>query len=162
MPHIPVNDIRMYYELHGSEDAPVLVLSNGILMSTASWALQLPVLSQFFRVLVYDARGMWQSDHPREPYSMDQHADDLAGLLDGLSISAAHIAGISYGGEISLVFAGKYPQKTLSLIVSSAVSHVDEPLRAAVEPWFEAARRKNSDLLFEVTAPLNFSPVWSA
>lgn len=162
MAHATINDIRIYYELNGPEDAPVLVLSNGILMSAGSWAMQVPVLSKFFRVLTYDCRGMWQSDHPPGPYSMAQHADDLAALLDALAIPAAHIGGISYGGEISLVFARKYPQKTCSLIVSSAVSHVDAPLRAVVEPWFEAARRKNPELLFDVTAPLNFSPSWSA
>jgi pimeloyl-ACP methyl ester carboxylesterase len=40
MPRIQANGIQIYYELHGPEDADVLVLSNGVLMSTASWAFQ--------------------------------------------------------------------------------------------------------------------------
>ena len=103
MPKIQANGIQLYYEQHGwDKDAEVLVLSNGVLMSTASWTMQAPVLAKHYRVLLYDCRGMWQSDHTVGPYSMEQHADDLAALLDALEIKQAHIAGISYGGEISL------------------------------------------------------------
>jgi len=84
MPRITVNNIDLYYELHGPEDGEVIVLSNGIMMSTASWYFQTQALSKHFRVLLYDCRGMWQSDHPEGPYSMELHADDLAALLDAL------------------------------------------------------------------------------
>jgi len=162
MATMPANGIQLYYELHGPEDAEVLVLSNGVLMSTASWAMQTPVLSRRYRLLLYDCRGMWQSEHPPGPYSMEQHADDLAALLDGLGIERVHIAGISYGGEISLHFALRYPQKTRSLIVSSAVSHIDPLLRGIMEGWIAAARARDAELFFRVTYPVNFSERWIA
>jgi len=162
MPKITANGIQIYYELHGPEEAQVLVLSNGVLMSTASWALQVLALARHLRVLLYDCRGMWQSDHPAGPYSMEQHADDLAALLEALGIPRAHIAGISYGGELSMAFALKYPQKTRSLIVSSSVSHVDPLLRAWGESWIAAARHRDPEMLFAVTYPLNFSEAWIA
>jgi len=99
MPEIVVNNVRLYYELHGPSEGEVLVLSNGIMMSTASWAYQTRVLSKHVRLLLYDCRGMWRSEHPDGPYSMEQHADDLAALLDALDIPVAHIGGISYGSE---------------------------------------------------------------
>src|SRR5512138_3735024 len=102
MPKIQANGIEFYYEWHGPENADVLVLSNGILMSTTSWAFQVPALSKAYRLLLYDCRGQGQSEHPAGPYSMEQHADDLVALLDGLGVSRAHIAGVSYGAEISL------------------------------------------------------------
>jgi 3-oxoadipate enol-lactonase len=162
MPTITVNEIQLYYEWHGSEDADVLVLSNGILMSTASWALQTPALSRQYRLLLYDCRGMWQSEHPPGPYSMDLHADDLAALLDGLGIKKAHIGGISYGAEISMVFALKYPERTRSLILSSAVSQVDPLLKGWMQSWISAARAMDPDLFFQVTYPLNFAESWIA
>ena len=73
VPKIEANGIQIYYELSGPEDGEVLVLSNGVLMSTASWAFQTPVLSARHRLLLYDCRGMWQSEHPPGPYSMDLH-----------------------------------------------------------------------------------------
>ena len=85
MPQVKINGIELYYELHGPEDGEVLVLSNGILMSTASWGLQTPILSKRYRVLLYDCRGMWKSEHPKGPYTMELHAEDLAALLDELN-----------------------------------------------------------------------------
>lgn len=158
MARLRVNDVDLYYELHGPEEADVLVLSNGILMSTASWAFQTPILSQHYRLLLYDCRGMWQSEHPSGWYTMEQHADDLAGLLDGLGIERAHIGGISYGGELSLVFALRYPERTRSLIVADAVSHVAPWLRIVVEGWMGAARTRDAQTFFNATVPWNFSP----
>ncbi|MFZ5916346.1 MAG: alpha/beta fold hydrolase [Chloroflexota bacterium] len=162
MPKITANGIQLYYELHGPEDADVLVLSNGVLMSTASWAFQTPVLAQHYRLLLYDCRGMWQSEHPPGPYSMALHADDLAALLDGLGIERAHIGGISYGAEVSLVFALRYPARTRSLIVSSAVSQVDPLLKGWMDSWIAAARLLDPELFFKVSYPLNFAESWIA
>jgi len=164
MPRIEVNGIQIYYEEHGwdKEGAEVLVLSNGVLMSTASWAFQTPVLSRHYRLLLYDCRGMWQSEHPPGPYSMELHADDLAALLEALGVKEAHIGGISYGAEISLVFALKYPQKARSLILSSAVSQVDALLQGLMESWVAATRARDAEMLFQVTYPLNFSEAWIA
>jgi 3-oxoadipate enol-lactonase len=163
MPTIHANDIDIYYEQHGwDRPGDVLALSNGVLMSTASWAYQTPVLSQHCRLLLYDCRGMWQSEHPLGPYSMAQHADDLAALLGALGVERAHIGGVSYGAEISLVFALRYPERTRSLVVASAVSQVDPLLRAMMDGWIAAARARDPELLFQVTLPVNFSERWIA
>jgi 3-oxoadipate enol-lactonase len=160
MPKITANGIRLYYELHGPRDAKVLVLSNGVLMSTASWAFQTPLLSEHYRLLLYDCRGMWQSEHPPGPYSMELHADDLACLLDGLGIEKAHIGGTSYGAEASMVFALKYPERTQSLIVTAAVSQLDPLLKGLTDIWIEAARARDPELLFKVVYPLTFAEDW--
>ncbi len=161
MPKIAINGTNIYYELHGPADGEVIVLSNGILMSTASWGFQRQPLSRKSRLLLYDCRGMWQSDHPAGPYSMEQHADDLCALLDALNIQKAHIAGISYGGEVSMAFAVKYPQRTQTLIVSSSVSEIDAVLRGVGSAWRAAAAARDPQLLFQVTAPFNFSAAWT-
>jgi 3-oxoadipate enol-lactonase len=162
MPRIKVNGIEIYYELHGPEDAGVLVLSNGVLMSTASWAFQTSVLAQHHRLLLYDCRGMWQSKHPPGPYTMELHADDLAALLEGLGIDRAHIGGTSYGAEVSMAFALKYPERTRSLVVTSAVSQLDPLLRGLADIWIEAARAHDAERLFQAVYPLTFSEGWIA
>jgi len=162
MPKAMVNGIEIYYELHGPEDAGVLVLSNGVLMSTASWGFQVPALAQRHRLLLYDCRGMWQSEHPPGPYTMELHADDLAGLLDILGIERAHIGGTSYGAEVGMVFALKYPERTRSLVVTSAVSQVDPLLQGMIDSWIAAARARDAEMLFQVVYPLTFSEDWIA
>jgi 3-oxoadipate enol-lactonase len=162
MPRTQANGIELYYELHGPQDADVLVLSNGVLMSTASWAFQTPVLSRDHRLLLYDCRGMWQSDHPPGPYSMELHADDLAALLDALGIESAHVGGTSYGSEVGMVFAMRYPERTRSLIVTAAVSQLDPLLRGFTDIWIEAARSQDPERLYQAVYPLTFSESWIA
>ena len=158
MSRIHVNGIDLYYELHGNSSSPTLVLNNGLIMNAAtSWVMQTAAFARYYQVLQYDCRGQGQSDHPEGIYSMDMHADDLAALLDGLGINHAHIAGISYGGEISQAFALKYPRKTLSLILADTVSEVSPKLRIVVECWIDALRSGDPLSFFHATVPWNFS-----
>ena len=157
MPKIEANGINLYYELHGPENGEVIVLSNGIMMSTAGWFFQTRSLKQHMRVLLYDCRGMWQSDHPEGPYSMEEHADDLAALLKALNIPSAHIAGISYGSEVSMAFAIEYPGMTKSLVVIDGVSEIDPILKAHSMPWLIAAERKDPEMLLRTSVALNYS-----
>ena len=158
MPSIQVNQLNLYYELHGSVDDPCLVLNNGIIMNAAgSWGFQTKELSQAYRVLQYDCRGQGQSDHPDGPYSMEGHADDLAGLLEVLGIQKAHIAGISYGGEVAQAFALKYPAMTTSLVLADTASEVGPQLRLIIESWLDALDSGDPDKFFHATVPWNFS-----
>jgi 3-oxoadipate enol-lactonase len=163
MPKIQANGVELYYELHGAEDAPLLVLNNGILMNAAgSWVFQTQTLAEHYRVLQYDCRGQGQSDHPDEAYTMEMHADDLAALLTALGYDAAHIAGISYGGEVGQAFALKYPERCLSLILADTVSEVGPELRINVGSWMSAAQSGDSEAFFGTTVPWNFSPEFIA
>lgn len=159
MPKKAIHNIDLYYELHGPEDAPLLVLNNGVLMNAAtSWVFQTQALSQGYRLLQYDCRGQGQSDHPDAPYTMAGHADDLAALLDALGFQKAHILGISYGGEVAQAFALKYPGRTQSLILADTVSEVRAELRIVVDSWLDALRNENALQFFNATIPWNFSP----
>ena len=159
MPKIQANGVELYYELHGAEDAPLLVLNNGIIMNAAgSWVFQTQELSRHYRVLQYDCRGQGQSEHPDEAYTMELHADDLAALLTALGYDAAHIAGISYGGEVGQAFELKYPQRCLSLILADTVSEVGAELRIIIDSWLSAARAGDAEAFFNTTVPWNFSP----
>jgi 3-oxoadipate enol-lactonase len=158
MSTVHANGIELYYELHGAEGAPLLVLNNGIIMNaTSSWAFQTRTLAQHYRLLQYDCRGQGQSEHPASSYTMEMHADDLAGLLTALGYEKAHIAGISYGGEVAQAFGLKYPERTLSLILADTVSEVGAELRIIVEAWLDSATVADANAFFNATVPWNFS-----
>jgi 3-oxoadipate enol-lactonase len=163
MPIVSVNGTNLYYELHGPQEAPVVVLNNGVIMNAAtSWAFQTRTLASHLRLLQYDCRGQGQSDHPAERYSMELHAADLAALLDALEITQAHIAGISYGGEVAQAFALAHSERVQSLFLADTVSEVAPDLALIVQSWIEAARRKDADAFFQITVPWNFSPAFIA
>lgn len=163
MPTIQVNGVNLYYEFHGPLDAPVLVLNNGIIMNAAtSWVYQTKTLSKQYRLLQYDCRGQGQSDHPESPYSMEEHADDLSALMNALKIDKAHIAGISYGGEVAQAFVLKYPDKVRSLILIDTVSELTVELRLIVQAWVDALKAGDALAFFNASVPWNFSPEWIA
>ena len=81
-----------------------------------------PVLLQHFEVVDFDMRGYGASDKPIQHYDMEVWADDIAALQDALGISESHIHGTSMGGMIAITFAGKYPERTTSVVINCAAA----------------------------------------
>lgn len=145
----------IYYEIHG-EGEPV-IFGNGVFSNTLGWVNQTPIFSKEYQVILYDMRGQGQSEKPEEPYSFEIHAEDQKALLDGLGVSKVHHVGISYGAELGLVFALKYPEMLKSLVVCSAVSFVGPLLREMALLWKLVCELENPDLFYHATVPLNFA-----
>jgi pimeloyl-ACP methyl ester carboxylesterase len=121
MPRIELKTgITMYYEEAGYGEPLVLIAGTGADHTT--WVLQVPEFSKHFRVISLDNRGSGQSDCPAgsDSYSVSLMADDVAALLDALSIDKAHIAGQSLGSAIAQELAINHPHrlKTLQLHVT--------------------------------------------
>src|SRR5436190_22256708 len=87
MPSIRVNDINMYYELHGS-GAP-LVHVGGLAGDARAWTRQIQWLSQHFQVLCFVNRGTGRTDCQYQPYSTSLFAQDTLGLMVALGIAGA-------------------------------------------------------------------------
>ena len=117
MPHAEIGALSLYYEVHG--EGPSLVLVEGLNFHTWMWFRQVPELSRRFRVLTYDNRGVGLSDKPPGPYTVEQNARDLAGLLDYLGWERAHVLGHSMGGFIAQELALLYPERLDKLVLVS-------------------------------------------
>jgi len=154
LPVSSVNGIDIYYEIHG-EGEPV-IFGNGVFSNTLGWIHQLPVFSENYQVILYDMRGQGQSDKPNTPYSFDIHAEDQKTLLENLGFSKVHHVGISYGAELGLVFALKYPDMLKSLVVCSAVSFVGPLLNEMCQLWRSACVLEDPEMFYHATVPLNF------
>jgi len=114
---IEVNDIGIYYEIHG-EGEPLLLVE-GLGYSSWMWFKQIPDLSREYKVIVFDNRGVGNTDKPDMEYSVEMMADDAAGVLKTLDIESANILGISMGGFIAQEIALKYPNVVKSLVLGS-------------------------------------------
>lgn len=88
------------YKLRG--EGPHLVLVSTLL---GTWVRQVSILKKQFTVLTYDMRGFGNSPSTTGFPSNEEHADDLAALLDGLGIAETAVAGLSHGGLVSQHFA---------------------------------------------------------
>lgn len=154
MAHIPVNGIELFCERSGRGEP--LVLINGIMMTARGWTPQLAALEPHYDCLLYDLRGQYLSDKPAENYSFEQHADDLAALLDALDVGAAHIVGNSYGGAVAMAFAARYPERARSLAVIASTARGDGRQRARFQGWLDIVERIPREI-FRLTLADNFS-----
>jgi pimeloyl-ACP methyl ester carboxylesterase len=135
---IEVNGINLWYRISG-EGEPVAQI-HGAGFGHFNFDPATPELSRHFQVIDYDMRGYGQSDRPVQHYDMEVWADDLAGLMDALEIEEAHIHGTSMGGMIAIAFAGKYPERTTSVVINCAAAKLGVTGRLIFKNWIDIAR----------------------
>ena len=134
MPTINANGVELFYELTGPEDAPVVVFSTSVGATIEMWDPQVRALGDRFRLLRYDTRGHGRSQVIDRPTSIEELADDLAGLLDALGIAKAHLVGLSLGGMTGQALALRHPDKLESLVLLATSAYLPP-----AEAWTERA-----------------------
>ncbi|MEH2410968.1 alpha/beta fold hydrolase [Nostoc sp.] len=155
MPYISVRGVEHYYEWvkkpSGSLVKPVMVFMHGWAGSARYWQNTADVLSEQFDCLLYDLRGFGrsrgkatiaqasesfaESQSPQEEseaireltYELEEYADDLAALLDGLDIERVHIHAHSMGASVATLFFNRYPERVeRGILTCSGVFEYDE------------------------------------
>lgn len=151
MPRAKSNDLEFEYETFGDSDAQPLLLIMGLGAQMILWDEEfcLGLARRGHRVIRFDNRDIGLSSKldsapapnamelmataasgkPIEvPYSLDDMADDAAGLLDALEISQAHVVGASMGGMIAQTLAIRHPARVASLTsIMSSTGNPDLP-----------------------------------
>lgn len=155
MPYINVRGVEHYYEWvkkpSGSLAKPVMVFIHGWAGSARYWRSTANALSEQFDCLLYDLRGFGrshgkptivqasesvaESESLQEQseaikdltYELEEYADDLAALLDGLHIQRVYIHAHSMGASVATLFFNRYPQRVeRGILTCSGVFEYDE------------------------------------
>ncbi len=140
MPTINVNDINLYYEVHGQGEP--LVLIHGMTLDCTAWEPQLADFCKQYQVIVFDNRGVGRSDAPNGDYSTDSMTKDTVALLDALKIDSAHVIGVSMGGMIAQKLAIQYPQRVKSLILVSSTAKMPPFGKHVMQVWLRMLEEK--------------------
>jgi len=136
MAKVMANGLELEYETLGDGEPMVLIMgigAPGVFWDDGFCSL---LVERGYRVIRFDHRDVGLStrlDHlgrPRlarvvlrralrrpnpAPYTLRDMADDVAGLLDGLDIEAAHLVGTSMGGMVAQQVAVSHPSRVRSL-----------------------------------------------
>ncbi|KAI8391024.1 Alpha/Beta hydrolase protein [Radiomyces spectabilis] len=120
--------VKLYYERHGDGPEKVLLIM-GLSTACHAWENQVQYLANSgkYTVLIFDNRGVGNSDAPWGVYSTSQMATDAMDLLDHFQWSQVHVVGISMGGMIALELVYQNPKRFRSLTLTSTTARRNIP-----------------------------------
>ncbi len=127
MPRITVDGHGFFYREQGTGSVALFV--HGFPLDSTMWLEQIQMLSDVRRCIAPDLRGFGCSSPSTRPVlSMEDHADDLAALLDALGVDQVDLVGLSMGGYIALAFAERHPGllRTLALVDTKSTEDAAE------------------------------------
>ena len=176
------NGVELHYVIDdGTAGAgPWIVLSHSLACNVSMWDEQAALLAQRFRVLRFDTRGHGQSSAPLSPYSLDDLAADVHGLLLHLGITRCHWIGLSMGGMIGETYALAHPDVFQSLVLADTTSKrppnaremwgdrirmareqgMDAVVPSTLARWFtEPFRKARPDVMTRIGADIRSTPV---
>lgn len=126
MPTITTKDgTEIYYKDWGV--GPPVVFSHGWPLSADSWDAQMLFLaSKGYRCIAHDRRGHGRSGQPWDGNDMDTYADDLATVIDTLTVTKAVLIGFSTGGGEVARYVGRHGTTKVSKIalISAVPPHM--------------------------------------
>lgn len=123
MPYAEVNDLRIYYEIHGNGD-PLVIIPGGM-MTSAMMGPLVSALAASRQVIAIEPQAHGHTADVDRPLSHEQLADDTAALIAQLGLGRADVLGFSVGAEIALQTAIRHPEAVRKLVVISGRFRAD-------------------------------------
>lgn len=140
MPLAVVDLRKIYYEIHGNSPGTPLVLVQGMGGSCRGWLpIQVPEFSTKRQVLIFDPRGVGESEDPGGAFTTADLAEELAGLLTSLEIQTADVLGAFMGGMVAQELALRHPEKVSRLILVGTYARPDNKRRLLLRQWRDLA-----------------------
>ncbi len=125
-----VNGLKLYYEIHGTGPALVLIHGGGSTIQT-TFGRVLSSFAKTHKVIAVEMQAHGHTADIDRPLTFEQDADDIAALLEQLNIDKADIFGFSNGASTTLQFAIRHPGITNKIIVASTFYK-----KAGAPNWF--------------------------
>jgi pimeloyl-ACP methyl ester carboxylesterase len=114
--HADSSGVRIAYEVHGAGE-PVLLI-HGLGYGRWGWTPVADRFAESFLVVLFDNRGLGESDVPPGLYTVAQLADDALAVLDAAGLERAHVVGTSLGGMVAQKLAERRPDRVERLVLA--------------------------------------------
>ncbi len=150
-------DKDIFYEIDGLDSSPKLLILNGIMMSTRSWLPFVNTLKEHFQLIRLDFFDQGQSAKLDYEYTQQIQIDLIKAFLDYLQIKKVNIAGISYGGEVALLFAVNYQDYVERLMLFNSSAYTSPWLKDIGDGWIKAGNTRDGKLYYKTTIPVIYS-----
>ena len=149
----------IYYEVHG-DSGDWLMINNGLMMNTNSWAELTPHFCRNHRLLLFNFRDQLQSSQlgHLDGYTAELHTEDMVQLLDHLKIDKINMFGVSYGGQVALDFVSKHEDRIDRLMLMSIGPKASKYLVAIGDAWDVASALNDPERFFTLGMPFVYGP----
>lgn len=107
----------LHYWLGGRPEQPLIVFTHAALLDHHAWELQIPMLLEGYRVLLWDLRGHGRSQPFGTGFSVEMCANDLLAILDHLGEEQAIFVGHSLGGNVTQELVFYHPERVKALVM---------------------------------------------
>ena len=164
MPRTTVDDLDIFWEEQGAGAPEPIIMINGLGAGRGAWSLQVPALAASFRVITLDNRDIGETGAASGEhfYRIPQMADDIAGLMDALSIARAHIIGASMGGAIAQEVAINHPERVDTLTIICSYPKADAYLVELLTQWEQMFEEQGAVAWQRATLPWIYTHRWFA
>lgn len=120
MPIFTHNNISLYYEDIGNGQP--LLLFHGLTSSSAMFYREINFFRTKRRIIALDSRGHGHSAKPGS-YTLNDHIEDAAALLDHLDLESVDVIGVSMGSYIAQGLAARRPGCVRKLLLVATKSY---------------------------------------
>lgn len=119
---VDVDGYRLHVLSKGA-GTPTVLIESGLAGGAMVWGRVQPALAEQVRVVSYDRAGYgWSDAGPRER-TIEQMVTTLHTMLSKAGIGGPYVlVGHSFGGLIMRLFASRYPQEVVGLVLVDALS----------------------------------------
>ncbi|AIO18937.1 Putative aminoacrylate hydrolase RutD [Candidatus Izimaplasma bacterium HR1] len=153
-------DYHINYLVDGdlNSDKEVIIILNGIMMSTASWEMFVDVLSKDNVLVRFDMIDQGESSKVDFQYTQELQVEVLDALINHLELKKPNLVGISYGSSVALQYSIKFPSKINRMVIANGVAKTSPWLKAIGDGWNEVAKSRNALAYYNITIPYIYSP----
>src|ERR1700734_331300 len=117
--YVPVNGIRVYYEVYGS-GRPIVLLHGAFYTIQMNWAQLIPELSKTRKVIAIELQGHGHTPFSDRKLDLPTLASDVEGVMNYLKIDSADVAGYSMGGSVAYQLTIQSPKRVRKLVIISS------------------------------------------
>jgi pimeloyl-ACP methyl ester carboxylesterase len=117
--YVPVNGIKVYYEVYG-EGRPLVLLHGAFYTIEMNWGQLIPELSKTRKVIAIELQGHGHTPFSDRKLDFATLASDVAGVMNYLKVDSADVAGYSMGGSVAYKLAIQSPKRVRKLVIISS------------------------------------------